>query len=127
MEQIARCVPTPPADVQSPRPTTNSSPPHHVPRPNPHAGNVGVVCFCVFFVCEFRSVFDLLHLHSNTLALDATATSGLRQFSRVGYLEFLEGSDSVKLHPPTQCFLGQSGRAEGVREERTPPTTPYHY
>ena len=57
-----------------------------------------------------------------------TATkTGLRQFSRVGYLGFLEGSDSVKPHPPTHCFLGQSGRAEGVREERTPPTTPYDY
>lgn len=27
-----------------------------------------------------------------------------------------EGSDSVKLHPPTPCFLRQSGTAEGVRE-----------
>ena len=55
------------------------------------------------------------------------ARAGLRTFSRVGYLRYLEGSDSVKPHPPTNCFLGQSGRAEGVREERTAPTTPYDY
>ena len=45
----------------------------------------------------------------------------------VGYLGFSERSDGVKPHTSTHCFLGQSGRAEGVREERTPPTTPYDY
>ena len=29
---------------------------------------------------------------------------GLRQFSRVGYLGFSEGSDSVKPHPPTHPY-----------------------
>ena len=43
--------------------------------------------------------------HAAAIRVKRAAATGLRIFSRVGYLEFLEGWDSRKHHPPTHPIL----------------------
>ena len=66
--------------------------------------NTGFIYLYLMHGCRPSILLDEVILFETAMRL--YPDTGLRQFSRVGYLTFSEGSDSVKPHPPHSLLFG---------------------